>query len=280
MRKIELVKGIYSSVLGFGCAPVLGSVDAQTARKAIELAMDLGINHLDLARSYGYGQAENFVGKIIKGNRQDLVLSSKFGIKANWKARALIPVKPILRIALKKNKKQAETDDKIGLAKTVAGHFHYRIQLNSKEMIKSLEQSLKALNTDYLDYFFVHEPSDMLQDFDVLAATAQKLKEQGKIRAWGLAFMKHQEHLHSNYIKNFDILQFNNSPGMKTYEEVVKTNANKSNIFFSPLRGGEQGSMAPKDKLKKLANDFPDSVILCSMFNQQHLKENAALFNI
>jgi len=64
------VKGINSSVLGFGCAPILGSKNYKISKKAIELAMENGINHFDLARSYGYGEAENFVGKLIKGKRE------------------------------------------------------------------------------------------------------------------------------------------------------------------------------------------------------------------
>ena len=57
MKKVELVKGIQSSVLGFGCAPILGSVGAKTATRAIDCAIDCGITHFDLARSYGYGEA-------------------------------------------------------------------------------------------------------------------------------------------------------------------------------------------------------------------------------
>ncbi len=100
MRTVELVRGIKSSVVGFGCAPILGSVDGKKAKRAIHLALDNGINHFDLARSYGYGEAEKFVGKLLKGKRNEVVLASKFGIRANWKATLLRPVKPILRYAI------------------------------------------------------------------------------------------------------------------------------------------------------------------------------------
>ena len=143
-------------------------------------------------------------------------------------------------------------------------------------MLKSLEQSLKALNTDYLDYFFVHEPPDTLLNFNELAATALKLKEQGKIRAWGIAYMRHQEHLHIGYINHFDILQFNNSPGSAGYKRAVTNRSTEPNIFFSPIRGGSD-AMSPTEKLTKLFNDFPQSVVLCSTFNEKHLKQNAGL---
>lgn len=278
MKKIELVKGIQSSAIGFGCASILGSIDARTAARAIDCAIDCGINHFDLARSYGYGEAESFASKIFKNKRDNLVLASKFGIKANWKAYLLKPVKPILRTLVRNNneKNAANTGDETIQAKTLADHFHYRIPLSGREMMKSLEQSLKALNTDYLDYFFVHEPPDTLLNFNELAATALKLKEQGKIRAWGIAYMRHQEHLHIGYINHFDILQFNNSPGSAGYKRAVTNRSTEPNIFFSPIRGGSD-AMSPTEKLTKLFDDFPQSVVLCSTFNEKHLKQNAGL---
>lgn len=283
MKKIELVKGIHSSVLGFGCAPILGSAGAAKAKRALEVAIECGINHFDLARSYGYGDAEKFVGKAIKGKRERIVLASKFGIKANFKARALRPVKPLARYVIDKIKTKNRTESIVlkpsgGAVSQIADNFHYRIALNGKEMRKSLEQSLKELSTDYLDYFFIHEPLTTIEHIDELMLTAEVLKKEGKIRAWGLAFMRHQQHLHQAYLKHFDILQFDNSPGAYSYNEIVESRGKESNIIFSPLRGGSN-DLKPAEKLLTLAKDFSNSVILCSMFNEQHMRSNAALFD-
>jgi aryl-alcohol dehydrogenase-like predicted oxidoreductase len=143
-------------------------------------------------------------------------------------------------------------------------------------MRKSLEQSLKALQTDYLDMFFIHEPHCQLSQIDDLIATSKKLKEEGKIKAFGLAYMRYQEPLHQSYLGFFDILQFDNSPGATGYEEVREIRGAHSNVLFSPLKSGTH-ALKPSEKLKKLFNDFPKSVVLCSMFNEQHLKENVAL---
>jgi aryl-alcohol dehydrogenase-like predicted oxidoreductase len=280
MKKVELVKGISSSVLGFGCAPILGSVGAKTALRALDCALDCGINHFDLARSYGYGEAEHFVGKVIKGRRNDVVLASKFGITANWKAQALKPAKPVLRFVLGKLKGNPSNKpvQAVNTGAAVADRFHDRLPINSSTMRSSLEKSLKALGTDYLDYFFVHEPLESIIDIDDLAATAQLLKKEGKIRAWGLAFMRSQQHLHQTYLDKFDVLQFDNSPGVNGYDTVVADRGQEANVIFSPLRGGS-AAMKPAEKLIQLFDDFPRSVILCSMFNEHHLKENAALLN-
>lgn len=279
MKKIELVKGIQSSVLGFGCAPILGSVDGKLGRKALECAFEHGVNHLDLARSYGYGEAERFVGNLIQGKRDKIVIASKFGIKANWKAKILRPIKPLVRIVRKPTKKElTELVQNKNSVTPVADLFHDRINLNEKEMRKSLETSLRSLRTDYLDYFFIHEPLDTILRIEELLETAEILKKEGKIRALGLAFMRNQQHLHENYLKRFDILQFNNSPGSEGYQEIFETRRNEPNVMFSPLRGGS-AQLKPDEKLKQLFTDFPRSVVLCSMFNERHIIANSQLAN-
>ena len=97
MRKVNIAPGVDSSVLGFGCAPILGAVGAKTAEQALGCALDEGINHFDIARSYGYGEAEAFLGKFFKGRRDEVVIASKFGIRATWKAGLLRPLKPAVR---------------------------------------------------------------------------------------------------------------------------------------------------------------------------------------
>ena len=277
MRKVELVKGIQSSALGFGCAPILGSVGTKTALRALDCALDCGINHFDMARSYGYGEAESFVGKVMKGKRDQVIIASKFGITANWKAKILRPAKPLVRFV--REKLATNTSQKpVQITNTVADRFHNRLVPDGKLMRKSLEESLRALGTDYLDYFFLHEPLQSVPDIDELTGIAEMLKTEGKIRAWGLAFMRADEHLHHTYLNRFDVLQFDNSPGEKGYDAVVADRGQKGNVIFSPLRGSTT-NLQPIEKLGKVFNDFPNSVILCSMFNEQHIKENAALLN-
>ncbi len=281
MKKVELVPGIKSSMLGFGCAPILGSVGSDKSRRAIDCAIDCGVNHFDIARSYGYGEAEGFLGKMLRTQRHEMVIASKFGIKANVKAKILSPVKPLVRY-LKDWLRPAKSTGsqqvlKQSAAVPIADKFHYRITINEQEMRKSLEQSLRALRTDYIDYFFVHEPLLTITNFDELEAAATNLKKEGKIRAWGLAYMRSQEQLHSAYINRFDILQYNLSPGASDYADFVKVHKNKPSIIFSPLNG-TMGVKSPSEKLSKLAGDFLNSVILCSMFNENHIKSNAALF--
>ncbi len=281
MKKIELVKGIQSSIIGFGCAPILGAEGAYKSKRALECAIDYGVNHFDLARSYGYGESERFVGKILGAKRKDMVLASKFGIRANYKARFLTPVKPIIRYIkkqLKQNNLPTINKQLVRNTNTIADKFHDRVGINEIEMVKSLEESLRALKTDYLDYFLIHEPLNSIENIDEICNVAYKLKLAGKIRAFGIAFMHQQENLHSNYLDRFDLLQFNTSHNANEYNYVVTKYSMSPNIIFSPFKGGANNILSPKEKLIKITNDFTHSIILCSMFNEKHIVDNTSLF--
>lgn len=258
----------------------MGSVDGKKAQRAIDCAIDCGILHFDLARSYGYGEAERFVGKVLGNKRKNLVLASKFGIEANRLASLLAPIKPVVRFGLSKvkwkDKKAAQGQESPEPVK-FADRFHKRLPVTASLMNRSVEKSLRALKTDYLDILLVHEPLESICNVESLIEAADALRREGKIRAFGLSFMRLQQALHQIYLDKFDILQFDSAVGASGYEDVVRDRGSDANILFSPLRGGANDLKAA-DKLTMLAKDFPSSVILCSMFNEDHIKHNAALF--
>jgi hypothetical protein len=70
-----------------------------------------------------------------------------------------------------------------------------------------------------------------------------------------------------------DLLQFNKPTDEQEYADLVKERGQLSNVIFSPIRGGSR-DMSPSQKLINLYSDFPNSVVLCSMFNLEHLKQN------
>ncbi len=278
MKYVEPVKDIRSSVLGFGCAPILGSKSAIEAQIALDCAIDNGINHFDLARSYGYGEAEKFVGRILKGRRNNVVIASKFGITANWKASVFKPLKPLIRMMRPVKKAEPSSQEKNGNSNRLSNLLHDTLHIDAKTMKRSLEMSLKAIGTDRLDYFFIHEPKHTIIEIDEVLELSEQLKKEGKIRAFGIAYLRSQESLHSAYLDKFDILQFDNSPGAYSYQSVIEKRGHLPNILFSPLSGGDKNLQA-SDKLLTLHKDFPKSVILCSMFNKKHINQNANLFS-
>lgn len=277
MKKIELYPGIHSSILGFGCAPIKGAVSGKDAQKAIDCALELGINHFDLARSYGYGEAEKFVGNLLKGKRDKVVIASKFGIRSTQVAKILKPVKPLIRYFRKSSAPGKNEKNTQNIPNGIANLLSNRVVLTKKEMKKSLEDSLSALKTDYLDYFFIHEPNGSLTNIEELREMAEILKQEGKIRAWGLASMAYMLPQHHSYLDYFDILQFNNARGDRKYSTILERRKNECNIIFSPLKG-ITSNLSPEEKFQELKEQYTKSIFLTSMFNEKHIIQNSSHF--
>src|SRR5579862_4701920 len=68
------------SKLGFGCASLMGRVSGSDSRHAIRAALDEGINYFDVARSYGWGEAEKLLGRALRERRNTVLIASKFGL--------------------------------------------------------------------------------------------------------------------------------------------------------------------------------------------------------
>lgn len=121
-----------------------------TEKEAIELvenALDAGINFFDTAPNYGLGTSELRLGKALKGtDRSAIVINTKFG-------------------------------------HTAEGTTNY----SARYIRESLEGSLKRLQTDYVDSLIFHNPPFQYLDGNQNDhyAILEKLKDEGKIRAYG-----------------------------------------------------------------------------------------------
>ncbi len=164
MRYVSLGEGGPKvSVLGLGCAAMMGSAGRKESLAALSAAVDAGINFFDTARSYGYGQSEGLLGEFFAGRRDQVVLCTKFGIlptPRDWKQR----VKPLVRGALKMFPSLR------GAARRQAGQLFTENQFSVAVLRASLETSLRELRTDYVDVLLMHAaPASVLAQEDLLA---------------------------------------------------------------------------------------------------------------
>lgn len=149
--------------------------------KAVRLAMDLGVTRFDVARSYGYGEAERILGECVRDRRSEVHITTKFGIEPPPRSR-LLPLKLALGRALR-----AAGAPIRSAAKRVAGRSFSRPPINAVQMRKSLETSLRELGTEYVDLLLIHSatPADVANG-DLIEAL-ESVVEKGLARGWGVS---------------------------------------------------------------------------------------------
>lgn len=145
--------GLKVSVLGFGASPLgeeFGKIDVNEAQKAVDLAIDFGINYFDVAPYYGRTLAEERLGRFLQGKRNKIFLATK-----------------VCRYD-----------------KYLPDGFNF----SYIRVIKSVEESLRRLRTDVIDVFQIHdvEFGTYSQILNETLPAMDRLKKDGKIRFIGI----------------------------------------------------------------------------------------------
>ena len=123
-----------------------GNTDHDDCIKAINIALDAGVNFIDTADVYSLGESEEIVGKALKGRRDEVVLATK------------------VHGAMGKGVLQ---------------------QGNSRRwIIQEVENSLRRLQTDYIDLYQMHRPDETVDIEETLSALTDLIHD-GKVRAIG-----------------------------------------------------------------------------------------------
>jgi hypothetical protein len=178
MRTVTLrATDLQTSRLGFGTSSIHHLVSSRTRQGLLGSAWDTGIRYFDTSPYYGHGVAERELGRFLATRRADAIVATKFGIRAN-RTFALVP--PIMYGAKAAGRVLANFGLMIGgrLDRDYSAHGARR----------SLERSLKALRTDYVDILFLHEPAlALVSEPQELAAELGKLVQEGKVRHIGVS---------------------------------------------------------------------------------------------
>jgi len=167
--------GLQTSRLALGLSRIHYLSSTRERQNLLARAADLGIRHFDAARNYGDGLAEATLGRFLSGRRSSFIVATKFGLAANrlieaipWAAQPLRACRSIIR--------------RTGLGSAP------NPMLTDAGLQASVERSLRALRTDYIDILFLHEPSlTRLAEAEKLLAEVDRQKSKGTIRFIGLA---------------------------------------------------------------------------------------------
>lgn len=154
MRQRQLGRnGPSVPVVGLGAmsfAGPYGSIEEADAIATLQHALDIGCTHIDTAEAYGNGRCEEIVGKAIAGRRDDVFLATKFA----------------------------------GGRPTPGQAFGGRGK--PEKVRESIEGSLKRLNVDYVDLYYLHRVDQETPIEETVGAMADLVNE-GKVRHLGLS---------------------------------------------------------------------------------------------
>jgi aryl-alcohol dehydrogenase-like predicted oxidoreductase len=249
-EKIALGKqGLIVPKLGLGCMGMTGfeenhmygPADEQEAIATIQRSLELGFNFLDTADLYGPFKNEQLIAKALAGNRDKYIIATKFG----W-----------------------EIDDNNKLTWAINGKKEY--------VKKSVERSLKNLNTDYIDLYYMHRLDKTTPIEETVEAMAELVKE-GKVGYLGLSEVSSATVIRAHAVHPITAVQSEYSLFERTVEErgVIQT-LNELGIGFvaySPLgRGFLSGQIRSIDDLPE--NDFRRAI---PRFQEEHFYKNIEL---
>jgi len=153
VEQTRLASGRATTRLGFGCSVVMAAISRRQSLRLLEAAYDAGIRHFDVAPLYGYGEAESCLGEL-RARYDDITITTKYGIPPARRARVLRAARrvagPVLqRIpALKRRLVRA--------ASAVAAPAE-KSRFSAAEARASLENSLRALRSNFIDVWLLHE---------------------------------------------------------------------------------------------------------------------------
>ncbi len=236
VKKIKLgTQGLIVPEIGLGCMgmtgmahmEIYGQANEAEAIATIHRSYELGGNFLDTADLYGPVINEQLIAKAIKGNRDNYILGTKFGY---------------------------EIDDTDTLTWKINGKKEY--------VKKAAERSLKNLETDYIDLYYLHRVDANTPIEETVEAMAELVKE-GKVRYIGLSEVSSETIRKAHAIHPLTAVQSEYSLFERTIEEqgVVATlrELGIGLVAYSPLgRGLLTGGLKSKSDLK--ADDFRNAM--------------------
>ena len=152
MTQTRTIAGRELHPVGLGCMNLSWAYGTPPSRvegaRLLERALELGYDHLDTARIYGGGDNEALIGETLKGRRADFFLASKCGITVDGPKRG--------------------------------------VDCSPASIEAAIEESLRLLQTDHIDLYYMHRFDPKVPVADSVGALARAI-EAGRIGAYGVS---------------------------------------------------------------------------------------------
>jgi aryl-alcohol dehydrogenase-like predicted oxidoreductase len=237
-------QGLEVSELGLGCMGLTfaygPAADEKDAIDLIRNAYESGITFFDTAEAYSQGGNETLLGKAVAPFRDKIIIATKFGF--------------------------------------LDGDATKGVDSRPERIRQVAENSLKYLNTDYIDLFYQHrvDPNVPMED---VAGTIQDLMREGKIKHWGLSEAGVESIRKAHAIQPVAALQSEYSMFFREPEKEILPLLEELEIGFVPFSPLGRGFLtgAINENTKFDANDFRNSL---PKFSDENRKANLGLVEV
>lgn len=244
MRERVLGKDLKVSAVGLGCMGFSHAYGAPTERnealKTLRESLDLGYTFFDTAECYGPYENEELVGEAFLGCRDKIVIATKFGVMHAPDRSLILDSRP-------------------------------------ETIKKSVEGSLKRLQTDHIDLYYQHRIDPQVSPEEV-AEIMQGLIKEGKILHWGISEANEEYLRRAHAVCPVTAIQNRYSMMYRDYEKLfpVLEELNVGFVAFSPLANGVLTEKYDKCSTFE-SNDYRADM---PQFQPRAFDENAELFHL
>lgn len=242
------------SSIGLGCMGMSHAygeaVDKYQMHELLSKAVDLGYTFFDTAEVYGTTENphhnEEMLGSALKAYRNKVVIATKFGLRFDLKSGCL-PY-PLLRDSC------------------------------PETIRKSVEGSLRRLQTDHIDLYYQHR-TDPKIPMEEVAETVKTLIKEGKVLQWGLSEVGEDEIRCAHAICPVTAIQNRYSMMARWYEKLfpVLEELKIGFVAFSPLANGLLSDRYTANTHFESATDYRSTMI---QFKAESYEKNQQLFEL
>jgi aryl-alcohol dehydrogenase-like predicted oxidoreductase len=266
--------GLEVSVLGFGCAK-LTAQPRHEALSVLQAAYEQGITHFDVARLYGLGWAEGVLGEFLRGKRDRITVTTKFGLKppggivkhrrmVSAAKAALSGFPPLVRLLRKRVQQRVQS-----------GKF------TPEDASRSLETSLRELGTDYVDMLLLHECDLTEAAEETLMHFLKSQIVRGTVRCVGIGsdFSKLETDL-SRVPPLYQVIQFNHNAQTRNLPRLSgrQDRTLSTHTVFGPVAALTEAirtqPQAARDFAKEIGIDPLDTKAIGSLLLHYSLQTN------
>ena len=254
MKKRMLGKDLEVSAIGLGCMGMSHAYGAPSDRKEmtelIARAVELGCTFFDTAESYGTEENphdnEELLGIALKPYRSKVKIATKFGISFDWDAPSVN--KPLI------------------------------VDSCPETIRKSVEGSLKRLQTDHIDLYYQHRVDPKIP-IEEVAGTVKDLIDEGKITHWGLSEVDEETLRRAHKVCPVTAIQNRYSMMARWYESLfpVLEELHIGYVAFSPLANGFLSGKYDKTSKFEAGTDYRS---VMPQFQPDSIDQNHALLEL